>query len=147
MGATHFESSEEAMKGKRWLLVDASGQTVGRLASRIAAILRGKEKTTFTPHNDCGDFVVVVNADKVQFSGNKMEEKLYRTYSGYIGGVKEKSASEIFGQDPGQILLHAVRGMLPKTPLGRKQLMNVKIYAGGEHPHFAQQPLQVDVAR
>ncbi len=135
---TFMAKKEEA--SRQWYLVDAEGQVVGRLASRIASVLRGKHKPVFTPHADTGDFVVVVNADKVRFTGNKLDKKVYYRHSGYMGGLKSTSARQMLKKKPEEVLRHAVRGMLPKNSLGRRQLKKLKIYAGGEHPHAAQQP-------
>lgn len=125
---------------KKWVLVDAEGQVLGRLASEIARRLRGKHKPIYTPHNDTGDFVVVINADKVKLTGRKMDDKIYYRYSGYIGGLKEINARGLLAKKPTEALALAVRGMLPKNSLGRRQLKKLKIYAGGAHPHAAQQP-------
>ncbi|MBW1992749.1 MAG: 50S ribosomal protein L13 [Deltaproteobacteria bacterium] len=135
---TFMAKKEEA--SRQWYLVDAEGQVVGRLASRIASVLRGKHKPVFTPHADTGDFVVVVNADKVRFTGNKLDKKVYYRHSGYMGGLKSTSARQMLKKKPEEVLRHAVRGMLPKNSLGRRQLKKLKIYAGAEHPHAAQQP-------
>lgn len=126
---------------RRWFLVDAQGQTLGRLASRIAMVLRGKNKPQFTPFLDTGDFVVVVNAGGVKLTGAKLDQKLYYRHSGYMGGLKEISARQLLKRKPEELLRHAVRGMLPKNSLGRHQLKKLKIYAGGDHPHQAQQPV------
>jgi large subunit ribosomal protein L13 len=125
---------------RNWYLVDAQGKVLGRLASRIAMVLRGKTKPVFTPHTDTGDFVVVVNAAQVQLTGRKLDNKIYYRHSGYIGGLKEISARRQLQKKPEEVLRHAVRGMLPKNSLGRKLLKKLKIYAGGAHPHQAQQP-------
>ena len=125
---------------RRWFVVDAQGKVLGRLASRIAMVLRGKNKPTFTPHMDTGDFVVVVNAAQVQLTGRKLDNKFYYRHSGYPGGIKEISARKLLQKKPEEILRHAVRGMLPKNSLGRHLLKKLKVYAGGEHPHQAQQP-------
>lgn len=132
---------------KKWVLIDAEGLVVGRLASIIALRLRGKHKTMFTPHMDCGDNVIVVNAAKVLLTGNKLKNKLYHWHTGYIGGIKDRSAGEIMrGKYPERVLEKAVERMLPRGPLGRRQLGNLRVYAGKEHPHDAQQPETVDVA-
>jgi|UniRef100_A0A7C3SJD0 large subunit ribosomal protein L13 len=123
-----------------WYLVDADGKVVGRLASRIAMVLRGKHKPVFTPHTDTGDFVVVVNADKVRLTGRKLDQKIYYRHSGYMGGLKVTNARTMLKTKPEEILRHAVRGMLPKNSLGRQLLKKLKIYAGAEHPHEAQKP-------
>jgi large subunit ribosomal protein L13 len=126
---------------RKWYVIDATGQTVGRLASEIATILRGKHKPDYTPHVDTGDHVIVVNAEKVVFTGKKWTDKLYRRHSGYPGGLKEVRAKDMLARHPERILYFAVRGMLPRTPLGRRQLKKLKVYAGPQHPHEAQQPI------
>ncbi len=128
---------------KDWILVDAESQVVGRLASQIAFRLRGKHKPDFTPHIDGGDNVVVINADKVVFTGNKMVDKEYFSHTGYPGGQKRKSPEQIAGKKPEWIVENAVRGMLPKNRLGRKLFTNLHVYAGSEHPHEAQNPKQI----
>ncbi|OOB78586.1 MAG: 50S ribosomal protein L13 [Epulopiscium sp. Nuni2H_MBin001] len=128
---------------KQWYIVDAQGQTVGRLASQVASVLRGKHKPTYTPHVDCGDHVIIINADKVVFTGKKLDQKLYRRHSGYVGGLKETKARDVLNNHPERILMHAIKGMLPKNSLGRKLLTNVRIYAGTDHNHEAQQPKEL----
>jgi large subunit ribosomal protein L13 len=131
---------------KKWIVIDASGLVVGRLASIIAMRLRGKHKPSFTPHMDDGDNVIVINAEKVVFTGRKREQKNYYHHTGYIGGIKERSAKSIFeGRFPERILEKAVERMLPRGPLGRKQLGNLRVYAGAEHPHEAQKAEPLDV--
>ena len=130
---------------KKWYLLDAEGQTVGRLATRLADMLRGKNNPQYTPHTDSGDFVVVVNAEKVVFTGNKLEKKVYYKHSGYVGGLKEHTAKEQLERKPTEVLMHAVKGMLPKNTLGRKQLTKLKIFAGTEHTHSAQNPEKVQL--
>jgi large subunit ribosomal protein L13 len=130
---------------KKWFLVDAAGLVVGRLASELANRLRGKNKPIFTPYNDTGDFIVVINADKVVFTGRKLDNKIYHRYSGFIGGMKEISARGLLNKKPTEVLAHAVKGMLPKNSLGRRQLKKLKIYAGGDHPHSAQKPQKIDI--
>ena len=125
---------------REWYVVDAQDKVLGRLASRIAMVLRGKTKPTFTPHIDTGDFVVVVNAAQVQLTGRKLDNKFYYHHSGFPGGIKEISARKLLQKKPEDVLRHAVRGMLPKNSLGRQLLKKLKIYAGGEHPHEAQSP-------
>lgn len=139
-----FMAKEEAVD-KKWYVVDAEGQVLGRLASEIARRLRGKHKAIFTPHNDTGDFIVVVNAEKVRLTGRKMDQKVYYRYSGYIGGLKETVAKTLLAKKPTDMLMIAVRGMLPKNSLGRRQLKKLKIYAGGEHPHSAQKPEKIEL--
>jgi large subunit ribosomal protein L13 len=126
---------------RRWLLVDAAGQTVGRLASEVAMLLRGKHKTYFTPHSDAGDFVVILNAEKVKFSRNKDETKQYYKHSGWIGGMKITTPARLRETHPERILESAVKGMMARTPLGRDMMKKLKIYAGAEHPHQAQNPV------
>ena len=125
---------------RKWHLVDADGQVLGRLASRVASILKGKTKTIYTPNVDTGDFVVVINAEKVRLTGNKLQDKTYYHHSGYPGGIKKKTAKEIMEDKPEQLIMSAVHGMLPKNKLGRVQLKKLKIYRGSEHPHESQQP-------
>lgn len=123
---------------KKWVLVDAEGQTLGRLASEISRVLRGKHKPSFVPHLDCGDNVIVVNAEKVKFTGDKLQKKVYYHHTGYVGGIRSIKAEDLLAKKPEKILTLAVRGMLPKNKLGRKVLKNLKVYAGAEHPHTAQ---------
>ncbi len=130
---------------RKWHLIDAEGQTLGRLAAEIACLLRGKNKPQYTPHIDTGDFVVVVNADRVVVTGKKAEQKVYRRYTGYPGGLREMSYEQMLERKPTEILRKAVRGMMPKTRLGRQQLRKLKIYAGPEHPHEAQSPEPYEV--
>jgi large subunit ribosomal protein L13 len=132
---------------KKWLLIDAEGLVVGRLAALIATRLRGKHKPSFTPHMDCGDNIVVVNADKVLFTGKKRTDKIYYWHTGYPGGIKSRTADKILdGRFPERVLEKAVERMMPGGPLSRRQMKNLKIYAGAEHPHEAQQPARLDVA-
>jgi large subunit ribosomal protein L13 len=132
---------------KKWLLIDAEGLVVGRLAALIATRLRGKHKPTFTPHMDCGDNIVVVNAEKVLFTGNKRTDKVYHRHTGYPGGIKTRTADKILdGRFPERVLEKAVERMMPGGPLSRRQLKNLKVYAGAEHPHEAQQPAKLDIA-
>jgi large subunit ribosomal protein L13 len=137
---THMPTREDALAGRRWYLVDANGKVVGRLASRIANLLRGKHKPNFTPHEDVGDFVVVVNAAGVRLTGNKLSDKLYRRHSGYPGGLRSSTATREMQLHPDRVLRQAVEGMLPKNRLGRQLATKLKIYTGQEHPHAAQQP-------
>ncbi len=125
---------------RQWYVVDAQDKVLGRLATRIAMTLRGKNKPTFTPHIDTGDFVVVVNAGQVQLTGRKLDNKMYYRHSGYPGGIKEINARKLLQKKPEEVLRHAVRGMLPKNSLGRQLLKKLKIYAGSTHPHEAQKP-------
>ena len=139
-------SAKAADIDKKWVVIDATGLVVGRLAAHIALRLRGKHKPTFTPHVDDGDNVIVINAAKVVFTGRKREQKNYYHHTGFIGGIKERSAKSIFeGRFPERILEKAVERMLPRGPLGRKQLGNLRVYPGSEHPHEAQKPEALDV--
>ncbi len=130
---------------RQWYVVDAEGKTLGRLASRIATILRGKHKPVFTPHVDTGDFVIVVNAAKVRLTGRKMDQKMYWWHSGYPGGIKGRTARQMLERKPEEVIKRAVKGMLPKNALGRKMLKKLKVYGGPEHPHQAQQPQPLDL--
>ncbi len=125
---------------RKWFVIDAQGQTVGRLASQIATVLRGKHKPTYTPHVDCGDHVIVINADKVVFTGKKLDQKLYRRHTGYAGGLRETKARDMMDTHPERVIMFAVKGMLPKNSLGRQMLTKLRVYAGAEHNHEAQQP-------
>ncbi len=139
-------SAKPADIEKKWVVIDATGLVVGRLASIVALRLRGKHKPTFTPHVDDGDNVIVINAAKVVFTGRKRDQKVYHHHTGYIGGIKERSAKSIFeGRFPERIVEKAVERMLPRGPLGRKQLGNLRVYPGAEHPHEAQKPEALDV--
>ena len=140
-------SAKPAEVEKKWVLIDAKGLVVGRLATLVAMRLRGKHLPTFTPHVDCGDNVIIINADKVVLTGRKREQKMYYHHTGFIGGIKERSAKSILeGRFPERVVEKAVERMLPRGPLGRRQLGNLRVYAGAEHPHEAQQPQVVDVA-
>ena len=140
-------SAKPAEVEKKWILIDGEGLVVGRLASLIAMRLRGKHKPTYTPHVDCGDHVIVVNADKVHFTGNKLADKVYYWHTGHPGGIKERTAGKILGgRHPERILEKAVQRMLPRGPLARKQLTHLRIFAGPAHEHEAQQPVALDVA-
>src|SRR3712207_5545830 len=130
---------------RKWYVVDAEGQTLGRLATEIARILRGKNKPQYTPHVDVGDFVVVINADRVTVTGKKAEQTVYRRHSGYPGGMKETSYGRMMESKPTEVLRKAVYGMMPKTRLARQQFRKLKIYAGPEHPHAAQNPQRLEV--
>ncbi len=130
---------------REWYLVDADGQTLGRLATRLADLLRGKGKAQYTPHVDTGDFVVVVNAEKIAVTGNKLDDKMYYRHSGYPGGLKQRPLREQLARRPEEVIRKAVKGMLPRTRLGRQQLTKLKIYAGPEHPHDAQAPTPLEV--
>jgi len=137
---TSFQTKEEAEKQRAWVLVDAADKPLGRLSSEVASVLRGKNKPTFSPHNDDGDFVVVVNAEKVKLTGNKNADKTYYRHTGYVGGLKEEKASELRARKPEEMILRSVKGMLPSNSLGRKQFGKLKVYAGESHPHEAQKP-------
>ena len=131
---------------KKWIVIDAAGLVVGRLASLVALRLRGKHKASFTPHVDDGDNIIIVNAEKVVFTGRKREQKVYYHHSGYIGGIKERSAKSILdGRFPERVVEKAVERMLPRGPLGRKQMSNLRVYKGADHPHVAQNPTAFDV--
>ena len=130
---------------RNWLVVDANGQTLGRLATQIADALRGKRKPEYTPHVDTGDFVIVVNAEKISVSGNKRAEKRYYRHSGYPGGIKSRTLEEMLERRPEEVIRLAVKGMLPRNRLARKQLTKLKVYAGPEHPHVAQQPQPLEI--
>ena len=132
---------------KKWHLIDADGLVVGRLASIVANVLRGKTKPSFTPHVDCGDHVVVINVDKVRFTGNKRQDKTYYKHTGYAGGIKEVTAAKVLdGRFPERVLEKAVERMIPRGPLGRQQMKALHLYAGTEHPHGGTQPVALDVA-
>ncbi|HFD38345.1 MAG TPA: 50S ribosomal protein L13 [Anaerolineae bacterium] len=130
---------------REWFVVDAEGQTLGRLASRIAPILRGKHKPIYTPHMDCGDYVIVINADKVRVTGRKLDQKMYYRHSGYPGGLKSISLRDQLAQHPERVIEAAVKGMLPKNKLGRRMFKKLKVYAGDSHPHQAQQPKPLEL--
>ncbi len=140
-------SARPADIAKKWYLIDAQDVVLGRLAVIVADILRGKHKTTYTPHMDCGDNVVIVNAGKVHMTGKKRQQKVYRWHTGYPGGIKERVAEKILeGKHPERVITQAVRRMIPAGPLGRVQFGNLRVYGGNEHPHDAQQPVKLDVA-
>ncbi len=130
---------------KKWYILDAENEVLGRLAARVAMVVRGKHKPSFTPHSDCGDNVIIINADKVRLTGDKMNTKTYRVHSGYPGGQKELHIKRQLDKKPGFVVEEAVRGMLPKTKLGRALFHNVKVYAGTEHPHAAQNPEKLNL--
>lgn len=138
-------SANKSTVDKQWVLVDAEGQTLGRLASKVAKILRGKYKPNFTPHVDCGDNVVVINAEKIQLSGNKWEDKTYLRYTGYPGGQRSTSASQLLEKQPERIIEKSVKGMLPKNKLGADLFRNLKVYAGAEHGQEAQKPKAINL--
>jgi large subunit ribosomal protein L13 len=130
---------------RKWLVVDAEGKTLGRLASQIAAILRGKHKPTFTPHTDTGDFVIIVNAEKIHLTGKKLTDKIYRRHTGYPGGMKEVAAKDLLERRPTRALELAIKGMLPHNRLGADMYRKLKVYAGPEHPHAAQLPEKLEI--
>jgi large subunit ribosomal protein L13 len=137
---TKFLTKEEAARDQRWVLVDAEGQTLGRLSTQIATLLRGKYRPDWTPHVDGGDYVIVINAEKVRLTGKKEAQKKYFRHSGYPGHMKEITAGKLLQLHPERVVQFAVRGMIPKTKLGRAMLKKLKVYAGGSHPHEAQKP-------
>jgi large subunit ribosomal protein L13 len=141
------QSATPATVEKKWVLIDADGLVVGRVASIIANILRGKHKPSYTPHLDCGDNVVIINADKVKFTGNKAATKVYYKHTGYVGGIKETTPAKILaGRFPERVLEKAIERMVPRGPLGRQQMRNLRVYAGTDHPHVGQNPELLDVA-
>lgn len=140
---TYVARSEDIKRD--WWVVDAAGKNLGRLASRIAYILRGKHKPIYSPHLDAGDYVIVINAERVTVTGRKLDQKVYYRHSGYLGGLKAVTLRQQLGRHPTRVLRTAVRGMLPKNRLGRKMLKKLKIYAGSEHPHHAQQPKPLEL--
>ena len=130
---------------KKWYVVDAEGQTLGRLASEVAKVLRGKNKPTYTPHIDTGDYVIVVNADKIQVTGKKLDQKVYYNHSDYVGGMKETTLREKMAKKPEDVIYLAVKGMLPKGPLGREMITKLHVYAGADHKHQAQKPEVLEI--
>ena len=138
-------SAKPAEVRREWYLVDADGKTLGRLASEIARRLRGKHKAQYTPHVDTGDYIVVVNAEKIRVTGNKMQDKMYYRHTGYIGNLKSINLAKLLEKAPERVLEHAVKGMLPRNPLGRAMLQKLRVYAGTEHRHAAQQPQALDI--
>lgn len=130
---------------RKWYVVDATGHTLGRLSSEIASILRGKNKPTFTPHMDTGDYVIVVNADKIKVTGKKMDQKIYYHHSDYVGGMKETTLKEMMAKKPENVITLAIKGMLPKGPLGRAMIKKLHVYAGPEHEHAAQKPEVLEI--
>jgi large subunit ribosomal protein L13 len=145
MGVTKSYTKESAPRN--WYLIDLKDQILGRAASKIAMILRGKDKASFTPHDDVGDFVVAINAKEIHLTGKKRQDKMYYHYTGYIGGLKEYNAERLLNSKPEELIRRAVRGMLPKNILGRHQLKKLKIYAGSEHPHSAQKPQPLTLSK
>ena len=147
MSKLHFTTkhANEATVKRNWYVVDGTNQTIGRMCARIAAILRGKNKACFTPHVDTGDYIIVINAEKAVLTGNKMDQKVYDHYTGYPGGLKEESASNLNKRRPEVLIERAVKGMLPKNPLGRSMFAKLRVYAGPEHNHQAQQPKVLEI--
>ncbi len=145
MSKQHFTTkhANEATVQRNWYVVDGTNQTVGRMCSRIAAVLRGKHKPSYTPHVDTGDYIIVINCEKVKLTGHKMDQKVYDHYTGYPGGRKEEIASDLMKRRPEVIVERAVKGMLPKNRLGRKMYKKLFVYAGDQHPHTAQQPKEL----
>lgn len=139
------KSATPAIVKRNWWIVDANAQVVGRLGTEVASILRGKKKPYFTPHFDCGDFVIVINAEKAVFSGNKLTDKKYIRHTGYPGGQRETTAQELFAKKPEAVIEKAVKGMLPKNKLGRAMFKKMFVYAGPDHPHTAQQPKELKI--
>ena len=139
-------SAKPATIKRDWYLIDATDLVLGRMASQIATILRGKNKTSYTPHMDCGDYVVVINADKVALTGKKLERKMYYHHSGYIGGIKGISAGKLMEKKPEDVIYKAVERMISRNKLGRQMMTKLRIYAGAEHPHTAQNPIVLDIA-
>jgi large subunit ribosomal protein L13 len=145
MSNLHFTTkhANAATVQRQWHVVDGTNQTVGRMCAKIAAMLRGKHKASYTPHVDTGDYIIVINCEKVVFTGNKQEQKIYDTYSGYPGGRKEETAESLMKRRPEVVIERAVKGMLPKNRLGRQMYKKLFVYAGAEHPHKAQQPKEL----
>ncbi len=139
-----FSANAETVQ-REWFVVNAEGKTLGRLATEVATRLKGKHKAVFTPHADTGDYIVIVNADKVHVTGNKASQKMYYRHTGYPGGLRSMSLQELRDYAPERIIEQAVKGMLPRSPLGRTMLKKLKVYAGAEHPHSAQQPKELDI--
>jgi len=138
-------SAKPAEVSRDWFVVDATGKTLGRLATEIARRLRGKHKPEYTPHVDTGDYIVVVNAEKIRVTGNKLKDKMYHRYTGYIGNLKSMPLEKMLDETPERVLQFAVKGMLPRNPLGRKMFSKLRVFAGPEHPHEAQQPIPLDI--
>jgi len=139
-----FMANPETIE-RKWYLVDANGKTLGRLAAEVASVLRGKNKPQFTPHVDTGDYVIVINAEKIAVTGHKLQDKLYRHHTGYVGGLKSLTLKEMLEKKPTEVIEHAVRGMLPKGTLGNQMYKQLHVYAGPEHPHTAQQPEVLEI--
>ncbi len=138
-------SAKPADVSRDWFVVDATGKTLGRLATEIARRLRGKHKPEYTPHVDTGDYIVVVNAEKIRVTGNKLKDKMYYRYTGYVGNLKSKSLEKMLDETPERVLQFAVKGMLPRNPLGRRMFSKLRVFAGPEHPHEAQQPIPLEI--
>ena len=143
---TKSVSHEDALRGRRWILIDAEGRSLGRVASRAASVLRGKHRPDYTPHQDAGDFVIVINAAKVKLTGAKVRDKLYHHHTNYPGGIRTTSAGKLLESRPERLIETAVRGMLPKNRLGRRLFTKLKVYREAEHPHAAQQPQTIALA-
>ncbi len=146
MKTTPMSSRAQALAERRWYVIDAEERVLGRVAAEAAKLLRGKGKATFTPHVDCGDFVIIVNAARIRLTGRKEEQKIYYRHSGYPGGIRAQTAGEARERNPNRLVRAAVVGMLPKNRLGRQLATKLKIYAGAEHPHAAQQPVAIDLS-
>lgn len=142
---TRSVSREAGLRGRRWVVIDAEGRALGRIATRAASVLRGKHRPDYTPHQDTGDFVVIINAAKLKLTGNKAEDKIYYRHTGYPGGIRTTSAGKLLTSRPERLLEIAVRGMLPKNRLGRRLFTKLKVYRGGDHPHSAQQPAAIEL--
>lgn len=143
MKNTYMQRKEDVVRN--WYVIDAENVNLGRLATKAAHILRGKHKPTFTPHVDCGDFVIVVNADKINLTGNKLNDKIYYNHSGYTGGLRQRTAKEMKEKYPVEMVERAIKGMLPKGRLGRQMYKKLFVYAGAEHPHAAQKPVEMEI--
>ena len=143
MKNTYMQKKEDVKRD--WYVVDADGLTLGRLATQVASVLRGKHKPTYTPHIDCGDYVIVVNASKVNLTGNKLDDKIYYNHSGYTGGLRERTARTMKEKYPEEMIERAIKGMLPKGRLGRQMYRKLFVYAGEDHPHTAQQPVELKI--
>lgn len=139
-----FSAKPETVK-RDWYLIDASGKTLGRLSTELARRLRGKHKPVYTPHVDTGDYLVVINAEKIAVTGNKLQDKMYHRFTGYVGNLKTQSLQQMLDKHPERVIEIAVKGMLPKNPLGRAMYRKLKVYSGSEHPHTAQQPQALDI--
>lgn len=143
MNATHIVKASEIERA--WYLIDAEGLVLGRVATEVASILKGKNKPTYSTNMDCGDYVIVINAEKIKLTGNKLNDKVYRHHTGFIGGLKEITAKEMLSKTPERLFEKAVKGMLPKNSLGREMIKKLKVYAGSEHEHVAQKPVKLEI--